>query len=142
MQQLGRLLWLIITILLVIVAIAFATSNEALINLYLWPFDRALTAPIWLVVMSSFIIGGLFSSALLWAQWVTIRTKLWRLQGKLNKLIAEKSQQQNSVGPLDDIRTKQLETYNQADDNGLEDQSVNSTMSGPLKTNRILRRLL
>ena len=142
MQQLGRLLWLIITILLVTVAIAFATSNEALINLYLWPFDRTLTAPIWLVVSSSFIIGGLFSSALLWVQWVTIRTKLWRLQGKLNKLKLEKSQQKNAIGPLDDIQTKQLETYNQADDNGLEHQSVNTTMSGPLKTNRILRRLL
>ena len=92
MQQLGRLLWLIITFLLVTVAIAFATSNEALINLYLWPFDRTLTAPIWLVVMSSFIIGGLFSCALLWAQWVTIRTKLWRLQGKLNKLKLLKKQ--------------------------------------------------
>ena len=95
MQQLGRLLWLIITILLVIVAIAFATSNEALINLYLWPFDRTIAAPIWLVVMSSFIIGGLFSTAVLWAQWIAIRTKLWRLQSKLNKLKAEKIQQQN-----------------------------------------------
>ena len=142
MQQLGRLLWLIITFLLVTVAIAFATSNEALINLYLWPFDRALTAPIWLVVISSFIIGGLFSSTLLWAQWITIRTKLWRLQRKLNKLKAEKIQQQNSVRPLYDVRTKQLKTHNQADDNSLEDQSVKTTMSGPLRTNRILRRLL
>jgi hypothetical protein len=31
-------------------------------------------------------MGGLLSIMLLWAQWLAIRAKLWRLQGKLNKL--------------------------------------------------------
>ena len=140
MQRLGRLLWLIITIILVTVAIAFATSNEALIKLHLWPFDHALAAPIWLVVMSSFIIGGLFSSVVLWAQWFTIRTKLWRLQGKLNKLKAEKIQHQDPAEPPNDIRTTRLKSNNDAVDNGLQDQSVKTTLSAPPKTNRILLR--
>ena len=58
MRRLGSFIWLIITILLVTGAIAFTTSNGARITLYLWPFDGELTAPIWLVVLSSFIIVG------------------------------------------------------------------------------------
>jgi uncharacterized integral membrane protein len=61
MRRLGRFIWLIITMFLVAVAIAFVTSNKVLITLYLWPFDGMLIAPIWLVVISSFIIGGLLS---------------------------------------------------------------------------------
>ncbi len=67
----------------------FATSNKTLITLYLWPFDSALTAPVWLLILSSFIIGGLLSAILLWGQWLAIRAKLWRLEGRFNKLQAE-----------------------------------------------------
>ena len=86
MRTLGRLLWLSITLFLVMFAIVFATSNKTLITLYLWPFDSALTAPVWLLILSSFIIGGLLSTILLWGQWLAIRAKLWRLQGQFNKL--------------------------------------------------------
>ena len=89
MRTLGRLLWLSITLFLVIFAIAFATSNKTLMILYLWPFESALTAPTWLLILSSFIIGGLLSAILLWGQWLTIRAKLWRLEGRFNKLQAE-----------------------------------------------------
>ena len=65
---------------LVAVAIAFVTSNKALIDLYLWPFDGMLTVPIWLVVTTSFIIGGLLSIFLMWAQALAIRARLWNLQ--------------------------------------------------------------
>ena len=102
MRRLGRFIWLIITMLLVTFAIAFATSNEALINLYLWPFDGGLAAPIWLVVMSSFIIGGLFSIFLMWAQALAIRAKLWNLQAKFNRLEAEVAQQQSTAKTLSD----------------------------------------
>jgi uncharacterized integral membrane protein len=97
MRRFGRLVWLITAIFLVTVAIAFATSNEAVITLYLWPFDSMLIAPTWIVVMSSFIIGGLLSIALLWAQFMSIRTKLWRLQGKFNNLEAEVIRQKNDI---------------------------------------------
>ena len=95
MRRLGRFIWLIITILLVAVAMAFATSNEALISLYLWPFDGVLTAPIWLVVMSSFTIGGLLSICLMYAQALAIRASLWNLRGKFNRLEAEMTLQQS-----------------------------------------------
>jgi hypothetical protein len=71
---------------MVVLTIFFATSNEALITLYLWPLEGALTAPTWLVVLSSFIIGGLLSITLLLAQSLTIRLKMRNLQAKLNKL--------------------------------------------------------
>ena len=89
MRTFGRLLWLSITLFLVMFSIAFATSNKTLITLYLWPFDSALTAPVWLLTLSSFIIGGLLSATLLWGQWLAIRAKLWRLEGRFNKLQAE-----------------------------------------------------
>ena len=89
MRTFGHLLWLSITLFLVIFAIAFATSNKTLMTLYLWPFESALTAPTWLLILSSFIIGGLLSAILLWGQWLAIRAKLWRLQGRFKKLQAE-----------------------------------------------------
>ena len=89
MRTFGRLLWLIFTLFLIMFAIAFATSNKTLITLYLWPFDSALTAPAWLMILASFIIGGLLSAILLWGQWLAIRAKLWRLEGRFNKLQAK-----------------------------------------------------
>ncbi|MDC0649079.1 LapA family protein [Candidatus Puniceispirillum sp.] len=89
MRILGRFLWLSITMFLVIFAIVLTTSNKTLITLYLWPFDSALTAPVWLLILSSFIIGGLLSAILLWGQWLAIRAKLWRLEGRFNKLQAK-----------------------------------------------------
>ena len=89
MRTFGRLLWLSITLFLVMFAIVFSTSNKTLITLYLWPFNSALTAPVWLLILSSFIIGGLLSTILLWGQWLAIRAKLWRLEGRFNKLQAE-----------------------------------------------------
>ena len=89
MRTLGRLLWLSITFLLVMFTILFATSNKTLTTVYLWPFDSALTAPTWLLILSSFVIGGLLSAILIWGQWLAIRAKLWRLQGRFNKLQAK-----------------------------------------------------
>ena len=76
MRILGHLLWLSITLFLAMFAIVFATSNKTLITLYLWPFDSVLIAPVWLLILSSFIIGGLLSAILLWGQWLAIRAKL------------------------------------------------------------------
>ena len=89
MRTFGRLLWLIITLFLIMFAIAFATSNKTLITLYLWPFDSVLTAPVWLITLSSFIIGGLLSAILLWGQSLAIRAKVCRLEGRFNKLQAK-----------------------------------------------------
>ena len=139
MRRLGRLTWLIITILLITVAITFATSNETPITLYLWPFDGKFTAPTWLVVMFSFIIGGLFSIAVLWTQWFAIRTKLWRLQGKFNKLEAELVLQQNDSRTPNDMQTKGFQTGNGAVDQTLQDQDAKTVMSDPMRNKRRLR---
>ena len=86
MRIFGRFLWLNIIFVMIVLTISFATSNEELITLYLWPLEGALTAPTWLMVMSSIIIGGLLSITLLLAQSLAIRAKMWNLQTKLNKL--------------------------------------------------------
>ena len=109
-------------------AIAFATSNKTLITLYLWPFDSALTAPVWLLILSSFIIGGLLSTILLWGQWLVIRTKLWRLEGRFHKLQAE----------TDKITAES--TAKQGDDYKQDyDQQGEPTASNQLTANRRLR---
>ena len=116
MRTLGRLLWLSITLFLVMFAIVFATSNKTLITLYLWPFDSALTAPVWLLILSSFIIGGLLSAILLWGQWLAIRAKLWRLEGRFNKLQAEteKISAESTTKKDDDYKQDHsLQDYNQ-----------------------------
>ena len=103
MRTLGRFLWLSIAFFLVMFAIVFATSNKTLIILYLWPFDSTLIAPVWLLTLSSFIIGGLLSAVLLWGQWLAIRAKLWRLEGRFNKLQAETDKIiANSIAKQDD----------------------------------------
>ena len=119
MRTLGRLLWLSITLFLVMFAIVFATSNKTLITLYLWPFDSALTAPVWLLILFSFIIGGLLSAILLWGQWLAIRAKLWRLEGCFNKLQAKtdkmttESAAQHEFGQQDYDQQGELAASNQ-----------------------------
>ena len=139
MRRLGRLIWLIITMLLVAIAIAFATSNEAVITLYLWPFDGMLTAPIWLVVMSSFIVGGLFSICFMWAQALTIRARLWNLQLKFNRLEAEMTQQQSVTKKDNDNQANGVLTAKYAPAPDMKDQESKSFLSEPLRTGHTLR---
>ena len=124
MQIFGRFLWLSWILVMVMLTISFAISNKSLITLYLWPLDGALTAPTWLLVLSSFIVGGLLSTTLLWAQSLATRTKLWLLQGKLSKLQAL----------LDNER--ELETFALKS----QDQESGQTMPKSLLVNRVLRK--
>ena len=133
MRTFGRLLWLIITLFLIMFAIAFATSNKTLITLYLWPFDSALTAPAWLMILASFIIGGLLSAILLWGQWLAIRAKLWRLEGRFNKLQAETDKITTESTAKQDDGYKQ--DYGQRD----YDQQGEPTASNQLAADRRLR---
>ena len=139
MRRLGRFIWLIITILLVAVAIAFATSNEAVITLYLWPFDGGLAAPIWLVVMSSFITGGLLSICLMWAQALSIRARLWNLQVKFNRLETEMTQQRSVTKKHSDDQTNRTLTANNAPPPEIKDQESKTFLSEPLPTDQTLR---
>ena len=139
MRRLGRLIWLVISIILVAVAISFATSNEAVVTLHLWPFDGMLTAPIWLVVMSSFIIGGLLSICLMWAQSLAIRARLWNLQGKFNRLEAEMTPQQNLAAKHSDKQANEVLTANYTPAPNTKDQEAKTLLSEPLRTDHTLR---
>ena len=125
MRTFGRLLWLSITLFLVMFAIVFATSNKTLLTLYLWPFNSALTAPVWLLILSSFIIGGLLSIILLWGQWLAIRAKLWRLEGLFKKLQAEtdKITAESTAKKDDDYKQDHsLQDYNQQGEPAVSNQ--------------------
>ena len=123
MRRLGRFIWLIITTLLVAVAIVFATSNKAVITLYLWPLDGTLSAPIWLIVMSSFITGGLLSVCLMWAQALAIRARLWNLRVKFNRLEAEMNQRQSVVRKHHDRTDNGVSTPNYAPTPNIEKEN-------------------
>ena len=114
---------------LVAVAIAFVTSNKALVNLYLWPFNDMLTVPIWLVVTSSFIIGGLLSIFLMWAQALAIRARLWNLQGKFNRLKAETAQQKSAAINRSDRRANGILTTNHKTAPNIKDQEAQTVSS-------------
>ena len=93
MRKLGRLLWIIISVLMTGLAISFTVSNDAIIALSLWPFSQTLNIPIWLSVIAAFVIGGSVGSALMWGQVLAIRAQLWRLQTQIQKLQTQLAQQ-------------------------------------------------
>ena len=86
MRVFGRLLWIIITVTLVVVAVSFAISNDAMISLSFWPFNQNLEIPIWLFGVGAFVIGGILSAVLMGGQMLAIRAKLWRAQSQIRKL--------------------------------------------------------
>ena len=93
MRKLGRLLWIIISVVMTGLAISFTVSNDAVIALSLWPFSQILNIPIWLSVIAAFVIGGSFGGALMWGQVLAIRAQLWRSQSQIRKLQAQLEQQ-------------------------------------------------
>lgn len=86
MRFFGQLLWIFITVTLLIVAVGFAISNDAIISLSLWPLTQNLEIPIWLFGVGAFLIGGMLSAVLMGGQMVAIRAKLWRVQSQMRKL--------------------------------------------------------
>ena len=93
MGKLGRLLWIIISVVMTGLAISFTVSNDAVIALSLWPFSQILNIPIWLSVIAAFVIGGSLGGALMWGQVLAIRAQLWRSQSQTRKLQAQLAQQ-------------------------------------------------
>ena len=92
MRVFGRLLWIIITVTLVVVAVSFAISNDAMISLSLWPFTQNLEIPIWLFGVGAFVIGGILGAVLMGGQMLAIRAKLWRAQSQIRKLDKQATQ--------------------------------------------------
>ena len=77
---------------LVIVVVSFTISNNAIINLSLWPLTQNLGIPIWVFGISTFVIGGILGAILMGAQMLAIRTKLWRAEFQIRKLGKQKIQ--------------------------------------------------
>ena len=90
---LGRLLWIIITVALVMLAVSFAISNDAMISLSLWPLTQNLEISIWLFGLGSFVVGGIMGALLMGGQMLAIRAKLWRAQSRIEKLGKQASQE-------------------------------------------------
>ena len=108
MRLLGRFLWLTITVMLILLAVTFAASNQRLVDLHLWPFETAITAPLWLSLMISFIAGGIIGALLLWGQALAIRTKNWRLQRQIDKLQRDRTKSAMARPAIDNAdRTRQ-----------------------------------
>ena len=86
MRFFGRLLWIIITVTLMMLAISFTISNDEMISLSLWPLTQNVEIPIWLFGVGAFVIGGILGAALMGLQMLAIRTKLWRAQSQIKKI--------------------------------------------------------
>ena len=85
MRFFGRLLWIIISVTLAVVAISFTISNDTMISLSLWPFNQSLEIPTWLFGTGAFVIGGILGVVLMGGQMLAIRAKLWRAQSQIIK---------------------------------------------------------
>ena len=92
MRFFGQLLWIIVTVTMVVVAVSFAISNDAMISLSLWPFTQNHEIPIWLFGVGAFVIGGILGAVLMGGQMLAIRTKLWRVQSQIKKLDKQATQ--------------------------------------------------
>ena len=46
---------------LVVVAVSFAISNDAMISLSLWPFTQNLEIPIWLFGVGAFVMAAFWA---------------------------------------------------------------------------------
>ena len=86
MHFFGRLLWIIITITMMLLAVSFAISNDTVISLSLWPFTHRLILPIWLFGVGAFIFGGTLGALLMGGQMLAIRSKLWHLQSQTRNM--------------------------------------------------------
>jgi uncharacterized membrane protein YciS (DUF1049 family) len=86
MRLIGRFLWLVITVIAVIISMAFAASNDSEVILYLWPFETGLSLPVWLAVLGALGIGIVTGGLIVWLSTIAIRTRNWHMQKKLKKM--------------------------------------------------------
>ena len=86
MRFIGRFLWLVITVVTVIISMAFAASNDSEVTLHLWPFETGLGMPVWLAVLGAFGAGIAIGGFIVWLSTIAIRAKNWHTQKKLRKM--------------------------------------------------------
>ena len=86
MRFISRFIWLFITVVAVIISMAFAASNDIGVTLHLWPFETGLSLPIWLAVLGALATGIVTGGLLVWVSTIAIRTRNWHMQKKLKKM--------------------------------------------------------
>lgn len=86
MRFIGRFLWLVITVVTVIISMAFAASNDSEVTLHLWPFNKGLSLPVWLAVLGALGTGVVTGGLIVWLSTIAIRTRNWHTQKKLKKM--------------------------------------------------------
>ena len=85
MRFLGRLAWSLISLLAVILAMLFATSNTQTVALRLWPLEGTFDLPVWMIVLGAAGAGALFGGGLVWLSLVAAKARNWRLRRRLGK---------------------------------------------------------
>ena len=85
MRFLGRLAWSLTSLLAVILAMLFATSNTQTVALRLWPLEGKFDLPVWMIVLGAAGAGALFGGGLVWLSLVAAKARNWRLQRQLGK---------------------------------------------------------
>ena len=92
MHHFGQLLWTIISAVVVIFAVSFAISNNAMISLALWPLTQIIVIPTWLFGIGAFVTGGILGAVLMGSQMLAIRAKLWRAELQIKKFDSQAAQ--------------------------------------------------
>ena len=108
MRYLGRLLWLSFTIVAVVFAMAFATSNNGTLTLYLWPFQSSISGPIWLFILGGIACGTLFGGVAVWISFIAIRTQHWRLRQKMAKTERRATEAEEKLAAATSDDSKQI----------------------------------
>ena len=86
MRLIGRFVWLVVTVIMVITSMIFAASNDSEVTLLLWPFETGLTMPAWLSVLGALGIGLLTGGLMVWLSTISIRLRIWQSKNELKKM--------------------------------------------------------
>ena len=86
MRFIGRFLWLVLTVMTVVISMAFAASNDSEVTLHLWPFETGLSLPVWLAVLGALGAGIVTGGLIVWLSTIAIRTRNWHMQNKMKKM--------------------------------------------------------
>ena len=85
MSFIGRVIWLLFSLVAIIAAMIFATSNTHMAELYFWPLDGRLSISLWILVLGALVAGAIFGGGLVWISLIAARTRNWRLERRLGK---------------------------------------------------------
>ncbi len=85
MRFFGRILWLSVFGVCLLLIASFVSVNKQSANLSLWPFAETVSAEIWLVVLVSLCAGLLTGGLILWLASFPLHAQNRKLSKKLKK---------------------------------------------------------